>query len=499
MTSGVRPNGSFLNTAEKLFSGMGQDMKKLQRQLGTGLVAENYGELTKGRSTALVMRQRLAALQGYENVREQLSLRVQIMDTSLERIDALRSEVKKGARDGEFRLGISGQTVGQTAALTQLDEAIGLLNTEVGGRYVFSGRTVNTAPVEDTLTILNGDGAKAGLKTLISERRSADLGADGRGRLTTSVTTNAVSLTEDGTHPFGFKLKTITGPSSSSISVTTPAGSPPAQTLTVSSQPAEGDTVAFTFDLPDGTTANFSLRAGTATTNSTFAIGADVNATAANLRTALNSALQAAGETDLRAASAMAAADNFFSATPGNPPQRVSGSPATSATSLVAGTTANTVIWYQGDVSSDPRGGVKGDVDHGLTVKYGVQANEEGLRSVVKNAAVYASISFEPTLSDTKASHDALAKRVMAGLEGGADVQMVNDIRSEVLHAQTTLGSAKKRHDVTRGVLEGTIADIEQVDPNEIGVRLLALQTRMQASYAVTQRLSQMSLANYLT
>ena len=58
-----------------------------------------------------------------------------------------------------------------------------MLNTSADGRYLFSGRAVDQAPVETADHILNGDGLKAGLKQIIDERKQADLGASGLGRL----------------------------------------------------------------------------------------------------------------------------------------------------------------------------------------------------------------------------------------------------------------------------------------------------------------------------
>ncbi len=75
------------------------------------------------------------------------------------------------------------------------------------GRYLFSGRAVDQPPVETTDHILNGDGLKAGLKQIIDERRQADLGASGLGRLVVGAPAGAsTSLTEDAVSPFGFKL-----------------------------------------------------------------------------------------------------------------------------------------------------------------------------------------------------------------------------------------------------------------------------------------------------
>ena len=62
-------------------------------------------------------------------------------------------------------------------------------------------------PVATTDHILNGDGLKAGLKQVIAERKQADLGASGLGRLTVGAPTAAsMSLAEDAVSPFGFKL-----------------------------------------------------------------------------------------------------------------------------------------------------------------------------------------------------------------------------------------------------------------------------------------------------
>src|SRR4029079_11665677 len=87
----------------------------------------------------------------------------------------------------------------------------------------------------------------------------------------------------------------------------------------------------------------------TATTSPTpgpgeFTIGATSDVTAANLNAALTASIDKLADTSLTAASAIAAGNDFF----GDPPQRVAGSPPTAATSLVASTPANTVIWDAG-------------------------------------------------------------------------------------------------------------------------------------------------------
>ena len=82
-----------------------------------------------------------------------------------------------------------------------------MLNTAADGRYLFSGRAVDQAPVDTADHILNGDGVKAGLKQVIDERKQADLGASGLGRLVVGApTATSVSLDRGCRSPFGFKL-----------------------------------------------------------------------------------------------------------------------------------------------------------------------------------------------------------------------------------------------------------------------------------------------------
>ena len=77
----------------------------------------------------------------------------------------------------------------------------------------------------------------------------------------------------------------------------------------------------FTFNLPDGTTEDINLTASTATPvpANSFAIGTTPAATAANLNTALTTAVKALANGPLVAASAEQAGNDFF----GQPPVRV--------------------------------------------------------------------------------------------------------------------------------------------------------------------------------
>ena len=105
------------------------------------------------------------------------------------RYDEYRAQQYVGSRQpGEIGHG-AGHPPAATANIAQQTahprsiELLSLLNTQAGDRYLFSGRATDQPAVDTLDHILNGNGAQAGLKQLISERNQADLGANGLGRL----------------------------------------------------------------------------------------------------------------------------------------------------------------------------------------------------------------------------------------------------------------------------------------------------------------------------
>jgi hypothetical protein len=237
-------------------------------------------------------------------------------NTALQSLYKITGDVQDEAAQVPQDLNNSGQTVGQQSASAQLGAMVGILNTQVGNRYIFSGTAINTPPVASADLLLNGTTTQAGLKQVISERQQADLGTDGLGRLTiTSPTTTSVQVAEDAAgSPFGLKLDSVSS-SLNGATVTGPGGSPAGVSIDLTTAtPNPGDQVTFTFDLPDGTTDSVKL---TATSDSpapdgSFTIGATPDETATNLKAALNTAIGTVANTSLVAASAVAAGDNFF-------------------------------------------------------------------------------------------------------------------------------------------------------------------------------------------
>ncbi|WP_204349894.1 hypothetical protein, partial [Serratia marcescens] len=89
--------------------------------------------------------------------------------------------VQTGSATTAQDLNVNGQTVAQNTAAAQFGSMIGVLNTQSGNRYLFSGTAFNTQSVANAGDIINGTTTQAGLKQVMAERQAADLGANGMG------------------------------------------------------------------------------------------------------------------------------------------------------------------------------------------------------------------------------------------------------------------------------------------------------------------------------
>lgn len=482
--------------------GMRQQLDALQEQLGTGKKSTTYAGLGVDSALSVGLHAQLATLSGYGSTMAIVNTTLSVAQTALSGMKDVAGTIKRGLLD-PYQNASAGQTNAQLTARAQLDQLLDTLNVKAGERSLFSGRALDTAAVESASHILDGNGARAGLKRLIDERRQADMGADGLGRLAIPAANGAsISLSEDAApSSFGFKLAgaqtDIAG-----ASVTGPSGSPPQVSVDLSAAtPAAGQSVTFTLALPDGSTQALKLTATASATpgEGEFAIGADNNATAASLQGALRAGIAAVATTTLPAASALAAAQDFFDADNGHPPHRVAGPPFASATALRAGTAADTVIWYTGEAGTDPaRGTAAAKIDPSLSVSYGMRANESAIRALVSNVAVFAATTVPGTGADAAKSYAALTDRVRAGVNPPAGAQSIDDIANDIASAQSAIKTTGERHTQTQSVVNALLDHVEGVPQEQVAAQILALQTRLQASLQASAKLFQLSLTNYL-
>jgi flagellar hook-associated protein 3 FlgL len=601
----------------------------LSTQLATGEKSTTYSGMGTGEGFAIAARSQLAQISAFTDTITNVNTTIDAANTALTSLTQITGQVQSDAASTPQDLNSTGQTIAQQNAQTELSSIVGILNTQVGSNFIFSGSANNTPSVASVDNILNGSGTQAGLKQVIAERAQAD-GTTGLGRLVITAPTVAapttVSVAEDvAGSPFGLKLSSVSS-TLTGATVTGPSGSPNgvSVSLNATTNPNPGDQLSLTFNLPDGTTASVSLTASSASPPPTgsFTIGATPAATAANLNTALNTAIGTLANTTLVAASAVAAGNDFFnpsgtatgtvvdnqattaapitgatalsgtsgtdsltagfavgdtitvngtpitfvaSGATGNelnvtdsvqtllskidsitgtstpstvsggvvtlntdsasslnitssdpaamaalgfssspitavqPPLRVSGSPLSSATSLVNGS-ADTVAWYTGNSGplSSARASETAQVDSGISVQYGAQANEQAIRQQLEGVAVFAAVTVSPTATNSAAAISALSSRTATNLTAQPGQQSISDIQTDYAAAQTIMQEATARQTQSTTQLQNIVDNTETVSTQEVASQILALQNTLSASYETTSMLAQLTLTKYL-
>ncbi len=574
----------------------------LQTQLASGKISTTYAGQGVDRGFAVSLRAQVSHINAYADTATNVNTRLNVANLALQGLSDIGSQVKGASTSSTIVLiNNNGQTSGQITAQAAFANAISLLNTQSGDRYLFSGRTTDTAPTAPADVILNGIGGQAGLTQLIGERKLADQGTGGMGRLAVtspSATTTVTSVAEDGS-AFGLKLASVSS-SLTGATITQPAGVPPAATVDLGGvNPNNGDKVKFIFNLPDGTTESIELTATTTTPPpaGSFAIGVDTAATTLNLQdnffnpsatiagsvvnnkaatpapitgaTLLSGAattdslatdfalgdtitvngtpitfvasgatgnqlnvtdsvqalltkidsitgitnpstisggaitLHGGNGTDLTVTSSNTAAFaslGFGATVTGSPaPLRVGGPPFNTATSLVAGTAANTVSWYTGEAGTDPaRGTAVARVDASITVQYGARADEQAFVHQLQNIAVYAAVTTNAGNPNASGQSTALSQRISANLAQQAGQQSIQDIQAEFAGAQTAIKATTDRQTQLKSMAQTMLDSIEGVSTDEVATKILALQTTLQASYQTTAMLYQTTLSKYL-
>ena len=611
-------------------------LSDLSTQLSSGVKSPNYAGMGVNEGFAIAARAQLSNISAFGTTITNVNTMISAANTGLQSLSDIADQVQSNASSSPQNLTSAGQTIGQQNATSELSAIVGILNTQVGNRYIFSGTAITTPALASANDILNGTTTQAGLKQVVSERLQADQGANGLGRLvitppaaapaTPPASSTLTTVAEDVPgSPFGLKLSSVSTTSTVTNVVSGPSGSPASFSVDFAAgQPSAGDTFSVTFNLPDGTTNSIKLTASSSTPLPTgsFAIGATTSDTAANFSNAITSAISTLAGTSLVAASAVQAGNEFFntsgtatgtpltnqvtptaaaitgatllsgaagtdslaggfaagntitvngttltfvasgatgnqlnvtdsvqallskidqitgtskpstvhggvisintddastlsittnpagklaalgfsgaSITAAQPPLRVSGSPLSSATSLVNGT-ANTVKWYTGNSGpGSPRSTATVRVNSAQSVEFGAQANEQAIRQVIQSIATYAAVTVSPTGTNSPAAVNALSERISTNLTPTLGQQSIQDIQTDFATAQTTMKDAQARQTQSQAALQSLVDQTEGINQSQVASEILALQNSLSASYQTTAMLSQLSLTKFL-
>src|SRR5689334_14415002 len=246
-------------------------LSDLSTQLSSGVKSPNYAGMGVNEGFAIAARAQLSNISAFGTTITNVNTIISAANTGLQSLSDIAAQVQSNASSSPQNLTSSGQTIGQQNATSELSAIVGILNTQVGNRYIYSGTAINTPALASANDILNGTTTQAGLKQVVSERLQADQGANGLGRLVitapTPVGTGTVpQVAEDSaTSPFGLKFTSVTS-SLTNAAVTGPSGSPAGVSVDFAGgNPNAGDTFGITFSLPDGTTESIKLTASSST------------------------------------------------------------------------------------------------------------------------------------------------------------------------------------------------------------------------------------------
>src|SRR6201990_2983434 len=247
---------SSINYGSSLLGQSVQNINKqladLSTQLSSGVKSPVYSGMGVNEGFAIAARSQLANITAFGDTMTSVNTTINAANAALQSLSQVVSQVQGNASATPQTLTANGQTIGQQNALSELGAVVGVLNTQVGARYIFSGNAIGTPAVASADDILNGTPGKAGLKQLISERQQADLGASGLGRLVISApTTTSLNVAEDvAGSPFGFKLSSVSSSLTNAV-VTGPSGSPAAVSVDLTAgNPNPGDQISYSFSLP---------------------------------------------------------------------------------------------------------------------------------------------------------------------------------------------------------------------------------------------------------
>src|SRR6202043_3719979 len=161
-------------------------LSNLSTELSSGVKSTNYAGMGVSEGFAIAARSQLANISAFTDTMTNVNTVISAVNTSLQSISSTTGNVQSAAAASPQNLTSTGQTIGQQNAASDLSAIVGILNTQVGNRYIFSGNAINTPAVASADDILNGTASQAGLKQVIAERQQADLGT-GTGRLVISA------------------------------------------------------------------------------------------------------------------------------------------------------------------------------------------------------------------------------------------------------------------------------------------------------------------------
>lgn len=482
----------------------------LQRQLTTERRSETFAGLGLDRRISLAARGHLAKLEAFREAITRAEPRAKIIEQSLQTLSKLAADTRSDLLTGVYGPNNPARLPMRDIAEGRFKAAIDALNAHLDGRFLFSGRASDRPPIASFDAIMNGADGRLGLRAFVDERLVAHdtTGPDARGRLgvaqmATPLPTATIAITQPPpAQPFGFAVPpTQTLPSWLTYAIEADGSG---ASLTVGAQPVEGERVRIVLRDRLAGPGEYEIVLTARASGSgplgpnEFAVGDTEVETAAAFASALDEAVGRLAREQLAPAVRLDTAFAFFD--DDQPLGRPMPPPPATATTLVPGAVDDQVAWYRGEAGPGGSAGARATapvrVGDEEVIGLGARADEAAFRSVLASLGALATMSFEATSGGNDA-HLRTADRLADRLSDGGPGSLQATSREFGL-ARVAMQDAAERHKWTNTFLLDTLDDVEGVNREEIAAKILAAQTRLEASYRTTAMLSRLSLVNFL-
>lgn len=179
---------------------------------------------------------------------------------------------------------------------------------------------------------------------------------------------------------------------------------------------------------------------------------------------------------------------------------------------------SDSAIGFSASLSGRTAGDVFVRADDNAEFKYTTRANEPSLRDMLVTMAVLKNENLPPIVDvfedgvypgtpDVKGAPGATAAEQQGNFyelfdaltqKVSTSIDEIDKLRFRLETTRVQINETKESHVNEQQLFLNTISNVEDVDTNEVAVRLTTLQTQLEASYSVTAITQRLSLVNFL-
>ena len=123
---------------------LNEQLTTLSAQLTTGKKATTYAGMGVNEGFAIAARAQLSNMTAFTDTMTKLNTTISVANTALQSLVDIGTQVQNATAAASQALNSSGQSIAQQNAGAQLGSMLGILNTQSGDRYIFSGAAIDT-------------------------------------------------------------------------------------------------------------------------------------------------------------------------------------------------------------------------------------------------------------------------------------------------------------------------------------------------------------------